>query len=576
MKKMLCVIAGCIFFAVATLPSRAQTVVNFGPKKTYLHCNQDPNANDPLIINLGSSGFFVGERIRIRTLGAFLWNSGNPLLTGSDATAIFSSTTNILNKPQPDRVPDKIPCGAPQFTTPLTFHGGESTNIDHDFRCTDIIVKIPPGAGGSVPYLVCSPYDEFFGDNVHEPNNTFQIEISHQPPTSVSVGASSTLVCPGSSITLTANGGDGGTIRWYASSTCSGTQLGTGSSINVIVNGSGTITARSVSPSGLTSNCANVSIDVIQPPTAPTAVQPPPTCVGQTVLLRATNTGGNTVYWYNSCGGAQVGIGATLPVQATAGATYVARTRNSCNQFSLCSNQITLSTLPPPASVTIAPTVTSVCEGQPVTLTAFGTSGQQVRWYRNSNCSGTPFATGPVVQDFPTTTTTYTAHTNAGQCGVGPCSNAVTVSVNTSVNAGQTVPQNALGCPGGSVTFSVNPVGSPPYSFQWLFEGSPITPGAGISGINTSMLQLQNTQLSQAGMYSCRVTSVCGVDISTPGELRTCYADCDCNLTLNIFDYVCYGNAYANADPYADCDGSGTLNIFDYICFGNEYSAGCQ
>ena len=26
---------------------------------------------------------------------------------------------------------------------------------------------------------------------------------------------------------------------------------------------------------------------------------------------------------------------------------------------------------------------------------------------------------------------------------------------------------------------------------------------------------------------------------------------------------------------YADCDGSGSLNIFDYICFGNEYAAGC-
>ena len=54
-----------------------------------------------------------------------------------------------------------------------------------------------------------------------------------------------------------------------------------------------------------------------------------------------------------------------------------------------------------------------------------------------------------------------------------------------------------------------------------------------------------------------------------------CYADCDYNGVLNIFDYICFGNLYAAGDPYADCDGSGSLNVFDYICFGNEYAAGC-
>ncbi|MCA9279585.1 MAG: hypothetical protein H6815_00855 [Phycisphaeraceae bacterium] len=61
--------------------------------------------------------------------------------------------------------------------------------------------------------------------------------------------------------------------------------------------------------------------------------------------------------------------------------------------------------------------------------------------------------------------------------------------------------------------------------------------------------------------------------------LVTCYADCDANSTLNIFDYICFGNAYAGSPTSqlysADCDGSGSLNIFDYICFGNAYAAGC-
>ncbi|MCA9280095.1 MAG: PQQ-binding-like beta-propeller repeat protein [Phycisphaeraceae bacterium] len=56
----------------------------------------------------------------------------------------------------------------------------------------------------------------------------------------------------------------------------------------------------------------------------------------------------------------------------------------------------------------------------------------------------------------------------------------------------------------------------------------------------------------------------------------SCYADCDGSGSLNIFDYICFGNLYAINDPSADCDGSGTLNIFDYICFGNLYAIGCD
>lgn len=54
-----------------------------------------------------------------------------------------------------------------------------------------------------------------------------------------------------------------------------------------------------------------------------------------------------------------------------------------------------------------------------------------------------------------------------------------------------------------------------------------------------------------------------------------CYADCDQNGVLNIFDYICYGNAFASSGAYADCDGNGVVDKFDYICFGNAYAAGC-
>lgn len=54
-----------------------------------------------------------------------------------------------------------------------------------------------------------------------------------------------------------------------------------------------------------------------------------------------------------------------------------------------------------------------------------------------------------------------------------------------------------------------------------------------------------------------------------------CYADCDGTGTLDLFDFLCFVNAFNNGDPYADCDGTGTLDLFDFLCFVNEFNAGC-
>lgn len=62
----------------------------------------------------------------------------------------------------------------------------------------------------------------------------------------------------------------------------------------------------------------------------------------------------------------------------------------------------------------------------------------------------------------------------------------------------------------------------------------------------------------------------------TIGVIDGCYADCDSNGTLNIFDYICFGNAYSASDEYANCDNNCDFNIFDYICFGAAYADACN
>jgi hypothetical protein len=60
-----------------------------------------------------------------------------------------------------------------------------------------------------------------------------------------------------------------------------------------------------------------------------------------------------------------------------------------------------------------------------------------------------------------------------------------------------------------------------------------------------------------------------------------CYANCDGSSAapiLNVNDFVCFLNRFAQADPWANCDGSTVapaLNVNDFTCFLNRYAAGC-
>jgi hypothetical protein len=55
----------------------------------------------------------------------------------------------------------------------------------------------------------------------------------------------------------------------------------------------------------------------------------------------------------------------------------------------------------------------------------------------------------------------------------------------------------------------------------------------------------------------------------------SCYADCTGDSTLDIFDFLCFQDAFTTMDPYADCDGSGVLDVFDFLCFQDAYVTGC-
>ena len=54
-----------------------------------------------------------------------------------------------------------------------------------------------------------------------------------------------------------------------------------------------------------------------------------------------------------------------------------------------------------------------------------------------------------------------------------------------------------------------------------------------------------------------------------------CYADCDADGSLSLFDFLCFTNNFNEQDPAADCDADGAFSLFDFLCFTNAFSEGC-
>ncbi|MCH7792817.1 MAG: VCBS repeat-containing protein [Planctomycetes bacterium] len=59
-------------------------------------------------------------------------------------------------------------------------------------------------------------------------------------------------------------------------------------------------------------------------------------------------------------------------------------------------------------------------------------------------------------------------------------------------------------------------------------------------------------------------------------QSQVCYADCDPNGVLDIFDFLCFQNSFVLGEPYAcDCDPDPACDIFDFLCFQNAFVGGC-
>jgi plastocyanin len=152
--------------------------------------------------------------------------------------------------------------------------------------------------------------------------------------------------------------------------------------------------------------------------------------------------------------------------------------------------------------------------------------------------------------------------------------------------------------------FSINPIGQPIVdavinvgdTVRWEFEdeGHSATSVSGIpevwdSGVLGAPASFEHT-FTHVGTwhYYCQPHGVDlgnGTAAGMAGTITVragCYANCDGSTTppiLNVQDFSCYINLFAEGNTRANCDNSTTppiLNVQDFSCFLNVFAAGCS
>ncbi|CDK30306.1 immunoglobulin domain-containing protein [Candidatus Babela massiliensis] len=322
---------------------------------------------------------------------------------------------------------------------------------------------------------------------------------------SVTLNTSSTAICQGASITLTANVTSGTptySYDWYQNGSPLITTSDNTYTINDLSAGNYTyqviVTDSNSNPCQGTSNSVQVTVYslfdlTIQPSVAPS------TCVGESITLTAVASGGSGhfAYQWTDSSGTIVSTTSTFsPDTSTAGTFHynfqVTDTIYGCELV----GPIIVKVNPNPTAVLNG--ISPICLGSSstLTLTLTGTSPYDVTWSDGviqSNVTSTVTRTVS-----PTSTTIYyaTVTDNDGCTGV---SNNFQVVVNPNPTVTIT-PNPASVCVGSNITLTAMPLGgSGTYTnYTWTLNGSPV-------GTNSPTLQISSATLSDAGTYQVTV-----------------------------------------------------------------------
>jgi len=455
--------------------------------------------------------------------------------------------------------------------TPITFTASETdggTNPTYTWYVNNVVA---PNANGSVfttsglsngdvvavdmvSNAACAAYTTATSNNI-----TMSITPVANP--TVNIAASANNVCPGTSITFTASGTDGGTnptYTWYVNNVAVSNVTGSTYTSSNIANGdvvSVDMVSNAACAAYTTASSNDIEMFVISSgtPTVSITASNNYICPGQSVTLTSTTTYGGTAptyQWYLN--GSPI-VGATnADYFALNGVNdgddfYVEMTSNALciNSPYATSNTETIYVSTPTAGVTASGPL-ALCSGGNVTLTA--DQGNSYLW---SNGATTQSITVSAAGSYTVSVTT-----------VGGCvatSNPVNVIVKTmpALVKIKTVGLTTV-CDPSTVLFMVDPnaVSLYGFDFQWNLNGTPIT-GATDTSYTASGASAGSVTLTVSGS-SCTRTSAAKTYTIKPLPVAT--------FTAGGPTTICAGGSVTLTAP--------TITGYTYTWFNNGVSAG--
>jgi hypothetical protein len=322
-----------------------------------------------------------------------------------------------------------VPTG--MSANPSTICSG--TNSTLNANCSSGSVKWytnPNGTGTALSSNVVSPTTttDYYGVCANGTcsglvSGALRVTVNDSPASASGVSANPSVICSGSSSTLSANCSSGNSVRWYTNPNGTGTALSSN-----VVSPTTTTDYYAVCDNGTCSSVvassSNVRVTVNSIPASPTSlgVNPSTICSGSSSTLGASCSSGS-VKWYTNANG----TGTALPsnvVSPTTTTTYYAVCYNgTCNSMSSIGVTVTVTVVPAASGILANPS--TICSGSSSTLNAACSVGS-VKWYTNANGTGTALSSIVVS---PTTTTDYYA-----VCDNGTCTSVVSAALRVTVS----------------------------------------------------------------------------------------------------------------------------------------------
>ena len=324
-------------------------------------------------------------------------------------------------------------------------------------------------------------------------NITFTLNPTVIPSVLINASPGSTI-CAGTSVTFTAtptNGGTNPSYQWKVNGVDVGTNSPTFSSNSLVNTDKVTVvmTTNAICPSSptVTSNQITMTVNDLVVPSVTVAPSATTICPGTSVTFTATPVNGGSAPSYQwRVNGTNAGTNSPTFTTSTLNnndvVTVVLTSNAVCaTPTTATSAGITMTVTPAPVpSVAISASTTSICPGGSVTFTATPTNGGPAptyQWRVNGTNVGTNSPT------FTTTTLNNNDNVTVVMTSNAPCaspvsatSNAIPITVVPAPVPSVTVSASATTiCPGGSITFTANPVnGGTTPSYQWKVNGTNV------------------------------------------------------------------------------------------------------